>query len=445
MTLRTSWMPILLAGLLLAGCSSESQKDTAQPTADTKADSDSGAAAHAEPKPSTDANEGGAGGVAALSGPTILLSQAQFIRPEGGGVKPGPARLVILQPDGDEWTRTVLEDPDSNVFHKAIVWTDPTHPDAGRGILTIAAEAASIKFWTPQTDGWTARTLWTGEFGGKWDRLRDFEIGDLTGDGQDDIGIVTHDQGVVLVLQQVDDEWQATEIDRDPDIIVHEIELLDLDGDGTLEMYTTPSHPNRFDGTAQPGAIATYRYADGEWTKRIVEEFDIRHVKEVLAAEIGGKNMLLASVEGELAKETSGEPDAAMTRVTRYRWADGNYTGDIVARLPDKLCRFLNVGDVDGDDIPEVIASTHKQGLWVIEPTSDGEWDVDLIDDDSGGFEHATMLADLDGDGTPEIYVAADSQKEIRRYRYIDGAWESEVLTEIEDDKITFNVYAADL
>ena len=34
----------------------------------------------------------------------------------------------------------------------------------------------------------------------------------------------------------------------------------------------------------------------------------------------------------------------------------------------------------------------------------------ELIDADSSGFEHAAGIADLDGDGRPELYVAADDQ-----------------------------------
>ena len=50
-----------------------------------------------------------------------------------------------------------------------------------------------------------------------------------------------------------------------------------------------------------------------------------------------------------------------------------------------------------------------------------------LIVDDLAGqhlalhFEHASLLADLDGDGRDELYVASDRHKEVRRYVW-DGA-----------------------
>ena len=42
------------------------------------------------------------------------------------------------------------------------------------------------------------------------------------------------------------------------------------------------------------------------------------------------------------------------------------------------------------------------------------------IDRDSGGFEHAAILTDLDGDGAAELYVASDKHNEVRRYAW-DG------------------------
>ena len=97
-------------------------------------------------------------------------------------------------------------------------------------------------------------------------------------------------------------------------------------------------------------------------------------------------------------------------------------------------------GDVDGDGVTELVAAGYKSGLWLLEPQEDGTFTNQLIDAKSGGFEHATHIADLDKDGTPEIYVAADKQKKLRRY-----AWDGEKLSKTEigdipDDHITWNL-----
>lgn len=383
--------------------------------------------------------------------PTILLSQAQFAETtdEGTGTAKSqtlPARLVILRQQGDEWTPEVLEDPESNVFHKAIVCPEDLNTTMSPAILTIGANAAALKLWHRDERGWTADTWWNPTFGGKQNRLRDFEIGDVTGDGNRDIAIVTHDQGVVAVLTHSDTGWEATEIDRKPNTFVHECELGDLDGDGLLEIYATPSQPNKFDGTAQPGEIVAYYHSPDGFKRRTVEEFPLRHVKEILATDIDGDGHtdLLASVEAELGERPDAPPDASRVLVKRYHFDTDHYVGEVVCTLPDGMCRFFNAGDVDGDGKPELIASTHKKGIWLARP-GPIPWKVELIDADSGGFEHATTLADLDNDGVQEIYVAADTQREVRCYRWTDGRWDRKTLSPIEEAKITFNIYAGRL
>ena len=69
--------------------------------------------------------------------PSLLLTHAWFWDDENGKPRPGWARLDIWRPDASgKWTRTRLEDPESNVFHKAVAYDG--------GILTIGAENATV-------------------------------------------------------------------------------------------------------------------------------------------------------------------------------------------------------------------------------------------------------------------------------------------------------------
>jgi len=371
---------------------------------------------------------------------TLILSQAQFIND-----KPGPARLVLLREYDGQWRRQIVEDPDSNVFHKTMILTLPGDASGAPGLLTIGAMKAALKYWKRTGDEWSASTLWQASFGGKFDRLRDVEIGDVTGDGQPDLVLATHDQGVVEVLKRAGESSQPLELDRKPDTFVHEIELGDLDGDGTLEIYATPSERNRFDGTDQPGHVVSYHFADGAFERVVVEEFPARHCKEILLTDLGDGLVLFGVVEAELGSGPKTNPDANLTVIKRYVYRDGAYQGDVVATLPDALCRFLNAGDVTGDGRPELVASTKNKGVYVIWPAAETPWKTRQIDADSGGFEHSTTMADLDGDGRQEIYVAADDQHRLRRYTWKDERWQRENLCAIDDNVITWCVTAGKL
>ncbi|MEM6927926.1 MAG: hypothetical protein AAF602_13425, partial [Myxococcota bacterium] len=99
----------------------------------------------------------------------LFMVQAQFLPTN----KPGPAKGVLYRRKGGQWVPEILEDAESNVWHKAVFWRD--------GILTIGAQRALLKHWTKGTDGWSATTLYEASFGGKFDRFRDVEIGDVDG------------------------------------------------------------------------------------------------------------------------------------------------------------------------------------------------------------------------------------------------------------------------
>ena len=62
----------------------------------------------------------------------------------------------------------------------------------------------------------------------------------------------------------------------------------DVDGDGVAEIFTTPSKPNKLDGTIQPGEIDMWDLDGGEWVRREVDILETRHAKEILFEEVGG-------------------------------------------------------------------------------------------------------------------------------------------------------------
>ncbi len=340
----------------------------------------------------------------------LLLALAVLEKDANGRPVPQPAQLGILTDTGVGWSYTPVSDPESNVFHKAMVY-EPRPGEAG--ILTAGGTGASLKLLR---NGAEPEILWQADFGGKHSRMRDVEIADIFGDGTQALADATHDQGVVAVVTPTADGWEAVEIDSEPNTFVHEIEVGDLDGDGVVEIYATPSLPNKLDGTPQPGWVVRYVPATGEGRVEVADLED-RHAKEILVDDVDGDGTdeLYVAIEAVAG---------GRVEIRRYDADTDPAEGALVASLEDKLCRFLTSGDVDGDGNKEMVAAAHKSGLWLLEPGQDpsAPWAITSIDRNSGGFEHAAILTDLDDDGIDELYVANDNAGEVNRYVWRDGS-----------------------
>ena len=375
---------------------------------------------------------GGAGRPPAgeTEGRALLLSVSVFGTNEDGSPKPLPARMAILTPEGNRWSHRFIEDPESNVFHKAMVYQG----GGTAGIVTLGGTKAAVKLWRP--DG-RSDTLWEADFGGQFSRMRDAEVGDIYGDGGSAIAVATHDQGIVAVLRpDASGGFSIDQLDAEPDTVVHEIELGDLDGDGILEVYATPTPPNRMDGTPQPGTVVRYVPAKGEG-RVVVADLGSRHAKEILVQDVDGdgRDELYVAVEA-----VSG----GQVEIRRYDEDSEPTANNVIATLDDQLCRFLTAGDVDGDGVLEIVAATHRAGLWLLRRAGDS-WEKELIAADSSSFEHSTILLDLDGDGRDELYVASDDQGQVRRYTWEDDTWQREIILEYSDGlaRFTWNIMSA--
>jgi hypothetical protein len=364
--------------------------------------------------------------------PTLFVAQARFVETVGPDGKktstPGPAHLLIVRRTASGWTTSVLEDPDSNVFHKAV--------ETPEGILTIGGNQALLRTWRFADGTWQMTTHWNPRFGGKFDRLRDLEQGDVDGDGKPEWVIATHDQGVIAVLHP-DEGWRVEEVDRQPDTFVHEIEIGDVDGDGTAEFFATPSQPNKLDAE-QPGEVRMYRHGASGWERSIVDAPGDTHAKEILTADVDADGVAELYVVWEGAIGQNGALVRPVT-IKQYRRQGGAWTSSVVATVPDRQMRAIRAGDVNGDGKIDLVAGALGSGLWLIEQGPQG-WIAAPIDPKSSGFEHPVDLADLDGDGRLEIYVASEDQAELRQYRWSDGAFAKTVVAPLRKGDFSWNV-----
>jgi len=359
---------------------------------------------------------------------------------DSGPPVPLPAELEFIVRRGGEWVKTSLIDPDSNVFHKAMAYETP---DGEIALLTGAGEKALLKLWTKQDGKLVSQTLWEKDFGGRFSRMRDLEVGDIDGDGRRVIAVATHDQGVVAVVRPKDGGYEVEELDSEKDTFVHEVELGDVDGDGAIEIYATPSEPNRLDGSHQSGMVVRYVPSKGEG-RVVVADLEGRHAKEIMVHDIDGdgKDELYVIVEGQ--KAADGKGLLHRTEIRRYVADTAPTEGVVIAELDDRLGRFLTPSDLDGDGQKEIVAALFAKGVWWLRPDDDPTkpWRKKAIDRRSSSFEHAAIATDLDGDGLQELYVASDNDRQLRRFVWNGRRLVKEVIYERPDKRavLTWNI-----
>ena len=424
-------IPVVLA---LVACGGGEKKNDA-PKGDTKEAKAEVKDPNAPPEPVVQSLEG-------EPRPALMLTQAWFWTGPDGMPNPGPARLDIWREGETGWEKTRLEDPDSNVFHKAIQYGD--------GVLTIGAEGPYLKYWKHGADGWSSEVVWfkAEGWGGKFNRLRDLEIGDVDGDGVDELVIATHDGGVVAVA-----EWDpavgglatVVEMDARPDTFVHEIEIGDADGDGKNEFFCTPSDRNKAN-TSQTGGVAMYSWNGTEYERSWVEPMGQgTHAKEVTVLDMDDDGVSEVFVVNEAEIDPNDKAKILHpVEVRQYTLTDGAWSHTTVATIDDRQTRFLVGGDFDGDGAKALIAASFKAGIFHITPPAEGEteWKSDRFEQASSGFEHAIYGADLDGDGQLELYVAADDQRELKRYTWNaeKKAFDKQLLGRLDEQVLTWNI-----
>lgn len=241
---------------------------------------------------------------------------------------------------------------------------------------------------------------------------------DVNGDGRLDIVTGGEQGGVIRVCYQpgrdkTREAWPCETVGRvgDPEDAV----AVDLDGDGRVDVVSSSEgrtramhvHWNRASGwmtEALPAAQGAM-----QWMFALPFEVDGKHGVDLVAA---GKN------EGAWLGWFEAPADARDLKA--WRWRPIRRVGWVMS---------IEAADMNGDGRPDLLVSDRRgeqRGVFWLENTGRGDWPEHAI----GGEDREVMFltrADLDGDGLEDVLTAA-KPREILFHRRLDRTgrkWET--------------------
>ena len=248
--------------------------------------------------------------------------------------------------------------------------------------------------------------------------------------------------------------WKLTAIGEEPTL--HRIRWGDVDGDGKAELVVAPLHGRATKGPSWEGQgarILIYRVpkdpARDPWPMEVadnslhivhnflVENFDQDPQKEIIVASREGLHVLKRSPSGAWSKTLIGEGspgEVKMGRVGGKRCAatvepwHGNSVVVYEERpglwsrlvIEDQLsgAHALGWGDFDGDGDDELAVGWRqgKYGVAIYKRAINGNWSRFLLVDDGAMAAEDLAVADLNGDGRPEIIAAGRATSNVKIY-----------------------------
>jgi hypothetical protein len=275
---------------------------------------------------------------------------------------------------------------------------------------------------------------------------------DIDGDGKLDFALGADWQPTNTAgggsLHWVSSSGKVTDITNEPTL--HRLKWGDVDGDGKQELIVVPLHgrgtkaSNWSDG---PGArILVYRIpknpATDPWTAEVAA--DSLHIvhnfivvgREIWAASAEGVHALSRSKDGKWSKRliAEGQPgEIKLGSVGKTRWLatvepwHGNSvvlyeetrTGPwkrTVIETGLNQAHALGWADFDGDGNDEVVVGWRNKpwGLAMYKRSASGDWTKSSIDD--GVAVEDLAIADLNGDGKPDVIAGGRATGNLRIY-----------------------------
>lgn len=290
------------------------------------------------------------------------------------------------------------------------------------------------------------------------DFIRSMALGDLDGDGCDEIVIGTRPDGVTVLLDRDSSQsshaphYNAEVIDamqQGAGSNVREVAIGDIGNIDTLQrdIFTCSALSNtrpKWDPTADiewgsmPGHIFRHHFANGRWERSAIEDHGgVTHSRVLRVGELAGaKRLVSCSLGVHHGEQQRIDPEPVLRMHTLK--SDGSVTSEIIGVLEKSImCRSMAIGDIDGDGENELVVGTRslafgdhgKTFLYAYKyDRTNGTWTRTIIDTSEPLGFRSLILADLDGDGRLAVIASDDGKGMIKAYRLRNREWHPEVI-----------------
>lgn len=233
-------------------------------------------------------------------------------------------------------------------------------------------------------------------------RIRETAVGDVTGDGNNEVIVATHYDGITEVYYPHKD-WESEIINKERygknETFNHEVIVEDITGNGIKDIVTTPSEPNTWE-EEQKGVVKMFTFSAGDWQTYETEELDRSHIRKVVLNPEDG------SIVGGVGQRT--EPYWRPASFIKYEYINNSLkkVGEIESQ--DSL-RNLYPFLVKRSEENLIVGIASNSYAHVISAKDFEELYIEKFSDSFEAFYTADAF-DYTGDGDEELAIVHDGK-----------------------------------
>lgn len=288
--------------------------------------------------------------------------------------------------------------------------------DGLEDVVSVHEDSGHVRLALRRGEGWVLSTL-----SSEADGAEDVDLGDVDGDGDLD-AIVACEGGTLLFLRNLGDSWEEEPIVEDRGSFIRAT-WVDLDGDGALEVLAankglvlheagteaSPGAGTILDVlTAEPTPVSVFSPPDWRETELVRLRVPL-HAVPVDLDDDGDLDVLTGGrgeLDGLVWLEQSDDGFSEHT-LALEDWEPLRALG-----LPLLNGQTLHIADLDGDGDPDVLTLFTLGAFgWLEHPGDPGQpWIAHVIGDLSPDHVIGLELADIDGDGRRDVMVGGYSK-----------------------------------